>query len=148
VFSSHPNSEDKKGGEGGRESSSLSEDEEGWGQQGLPRAHVSDEPTMPSLPERRKALSIAKGSRSDRRLRAAVGEHGRKQHEAAASDGREPGVGRSRSPGLPPDGEHGLEHHEVVGIHGTKHVRGGLVCRREREREREGEGGRDVARLH
>jgi hypothetical protein len=43
VFSSHPNSEDKEGGEGGRESSLLSEDEEGWGQQGLPHAHISDD---------------------------------------------------------------------------------------------------------
>jgi hypothetical protein len=100
--------------------------------------HVLTSATMPSLPERRKALSIAKGSRSDRHLRAAVGEHNRKQHEAAAADGREPGVGRSRSPGLPPHDEHGLEHHEVAGIHGTELVRGGLVCRREREREREG----------
>jgi hypothetical protein len=49
------------------------------------------------------------------------------------TDGREPGVGRSRSPGLPPDGEHGREHHEVAGIHGTEPVCVCLVCRRERE---------------
>jgi hypothetical protein len=95
--------------------------------------HVLTLATMPSLLERRKALSIAKGSRSDRRLRAAVGEHDRKQHEAAATDGREPGVGRSRTLGLPPDGEHGRENHQVADIHGTEPVCGGLVCRRERE---------------
>jgi hypothetical protein len=66
-------------------------------------------------------------------------QHGRKQHEATATDGREPGVA-----GLPPDGEHGREHHEVVGIHGTEPVCGGLVCRLERGR---GRGGHDVAWL-
>lgn len=34
-------------------------------------------------------MSIEKGSRSDRHLRAVVGEHGRKQHEATSTDGRE-----------------------------------------------------------
>jgi hypothetical protein len=73
VFSSHPNSKDKEGGEGGQESSSLGEDEEGWGSE---LCHVVTLATMPSLPERRKALSTAKGSRSDRRLRAAGSVHG------------------------------------------------------------------------
>lgn len=135
MFSSHPNSKDKEGGEGGQESSSLGEDEEGWGSE---LCHVLTLATMPSLPERRKALSTTKGSRSDRCLRAAGSVHGREQHEATTTDGREPGVGRSRSPGLPPDGERGREHHVVAGIHGIEPVCGGLLCHREREREREG----------
>jgi hypothetical protein len=54
------------------------------------------------------------------------------------TDWREPGVGRSRSPGLPPDGEHGREHHEVAGIHGTEPVCLPGVS------SREGEQGADV----
>jgi hypothetical protein len=53
--------------------------------------HTLTSATMPSLPERRKALSTVKDSRLDRCLRAVGSEHDREQHEAATTDGRETG---------------------------------------------------------